>query len=191
MSQRQLKTTVAFFIFNRPYTTEKVFAEIAKAKPPKLLVVADGPHPDRPGEVDACATVRAIINHVDWKCEVLTNYSDVNLGCRRRVASGLNWVFDQVEEAIILEDDCLPHPSFFRFCEELLEIYRHDERVMHIAGSNFQFGRRYGNARRLSEKKPVYQSIVAVGPMPDDNACSLLSNLRLRNHTETNDGQAP
>jgi len=146
MSDWQLKTPVAFIIFNRPDTAEQVFAEIAKARPPKLLVVADGPRSRRPGEADKCAETRAIIDRVDWDCEILTNYSDVNLGCKNRVASGLDWVFEQVPEAILLEDDCLPHPTFFRFCEELLERYRNDERIGMIAGSNFQFGRKRGDA---------------------------------------------
>jgi len=133
----KIKTPVAFVIFNRPDTTKKVFAEIAKARPPKLLVIADGPRADHPDDVEKCAAVRTIIDGVDWDCEVLTNYSDVNLGCKFRISSGLDWVFDTVEEAIILEDDCLPHPTFFRFCEELLERYRDDERVMHIGGNNF------------------------------------------------------
>ncbi|MGB3239254.1 MAG: glycosyltransferase family 2 protein, partial [Geitlerinemataceae cyanobacterium] len=120
MTQWQLKTPVALLIFNRPDTTEKVFETIRQAKPPKLLVVADGPRSDRPGEAEKCAEARAIVDRIDWECQVFQNYSDTNLGCRYRVASGLNWVFETVEEAIILEDDCLPHPSFFRFCEELL-----------------------------------------------------------------------
>jgi len=142
MSNFRLKTPVAFIIFNRPDTTEKVFAEIAKAKPPKLLVIADGPREGRPGEKEKCIAARAIIEHVDWECEVLTEYATSNLGCKLRVSSGLDWVFSSVEEAIILEDDCLPHPSFFQFCEELLDKYRHDERIAQISGVNFQFGRR-------------------------------------------------
>ncbi|MCX5871008.1 MAG: glycosyltransferase family 2 protein [Deltaproteobacteria bacterium] len=140
MSDWQLKTPVAFIIFNRPDTTKRVFAEIAKAKPPKLLVIADGPRANRSGEAEKCAATRAIINQVDWDCEVLTNFSDVNLGCKNRVACGIDWVFEQVPEAIILEDDCLPHPTFFRFCEELLEYYRNDERIGMISGDNFQSG---------------------------------------------------
>jgi len=142
MSNFQLKTPIVFIIFNRPDTTKRVFAEIAKARPPKLLVIADGPRADHPDDAEKCAAVRAIIDGVDWDCEVLTNYSDVNLGCKRRVSSGLDWVFDTVDEAIILEDDCLPHPTFFRFCEELLEKYRDDERIAMISGNNFQFGRK-------------------------------------------------
>lgn len=137
----QLTTPVAFLIFNRPETTKRVFEAIRQAKPPKLLVVADGPRTDKLGEAEKCFAARAIIDQVDWECEVLTNYSDVNLGCRKRVSSGLDWVFEQVEEAIILEDDCLPHPTFFRYCQELLEKYRDDKRVMMISGDNFQFGR--------------------------------------------------
>lgn len=140
MSNWQLKTPVAFLIFNRPDTTEKVFEEIRRARPPKLLVVADGPRADKSGDAEKCRAVRTIIDRVDWPCEVLTNYSDTNLGCKKRVSSGLDWVFDTVEEAIILEDDCLPHPTFFRFCEELLEKYRDDEHIMMISGDNFQFG---------------------------------------------------
>ncbi|MDW7726675.1 MAG: hypothetical protein SCH70_06100 [Candidatus Methanoperedens sp.] len=135
-------TPIAFIIFNRPETTRRVFAEIAKARPPKLLVIADGPRADHPDDAEKCAAVRAIIDGVNWDCEVLTNYSDVNLGCKRRVSSGLDWVFDTVEEAIILEDDCLPHPTFFRFCEELLDKYRDDKRIAMISGNNFQFGRK-------------------------------------------------
>ena len=142
MSDWQLKTPVAFIIFNRPDTTERVFAVIAKARPPKLLVVADGPRENRAGEAERCAATRAIIDRVDWDCEVLTNFSDCNLGCKRRVSSGIDWVFEQVEEAIILEDDCLPDSTFFRYCQELLERYRHDQRVGLISGDNFQFGQR-------------------------------------------------
>ncbi|MCC5606699.1 FkbM family methyltransferase [Nostoc sp. CHAB 5834] len=135
-----LTTPVGFFIFNRPETTARVFEAIRQAKPLKLLVVADGARADKLGEAEKCAATRAIINQVDWECEVLTNYSDVNLGCRKRISSGLDWIFEQVEEAIILEDDCLPHPTFFRYCQELLEKYRDDQQIMMISGDNFQFG---------------------------------------------------
>lgn len=142
MSEFQLTTPVAFFIFKRPDTTRRVFEVIRQVKPNKLLVVADGPRPDYPEEAEKCAAARAIIESVDWDCEVLKNYSDVNLGCKCRVSSGLDWVFENVEEAVILEDDCLPHPTFFRFCEKLLNRYRDDERIMVISGDNFQFGRK-------------------------------------------------
>lgn len=136
-----LETPLAFIIFNRPATTERVFAEIATARPRKLLVIADGPRAGRDGEAERCRQTRAIIDRVNWDCEVLKHYSDVNLGCKRRVSSGLDWVFGQVEEAIVLEDDCVPDQSFFPYCEHLLSLYRNDDRVMCISGSNFQEGR--------------------------------------------------
>jgi hypothetical protein len=129
-------------IFNRPAETARVFAEIAKARPPRLFVVADGPRPDYPDDPTRCAEARAVIEHVDWPCEVLTNYAETNMGLRHRVASGLDWAFSLADELIVLEDDCVPHPTFFRFCDELLAHYRHDTRIMTISGDNFQYGRR-------------------------------------------------
>ncbi|MGB3512172.1 MAG: methyltransferase domain-containing protein, partial [Microcoleaceae cyanobacterium] len=140
MTQFKLKIPVVLIIFNRPDTTEKVFEVIRQVKPPQLFVIADAPRQKKMGESEKCQAVKEIINLVDWQCEVLTNYTEINLGCRERVYSGLNWVFSLVESAIILEDDCVPHPSFFRFCEELLERYRDDEKIMAISGDNFQFG---------------------------------------------------
>lgn len=101
-----------------------------------MLVIADGPRAGRDGEAARCEQVRRIATAVDWPCDVLTNFSDVNLGCDRRVVSGLNWAFGLVEEAIIFEDDCLPEPSFFRFCEEMLDRYRLDRRIGMICGSS-------------------------------------------------------
>ena len=133
-----MKTAVAFIVFNRPDVTARVLAAIREARPPVLLVIADGPRAERPGEAEKCAQVRALVEAgVDWPCDVRRNYSEENLGCARRVSSGLDWVFSQVEEAIILEDDCLPDASFFPFCEELLERYCNDDRVAQIAGCSF------------------------------------------------------
>ncbi len=136
-----MKTSVALIIFNRVDTTEKVFEAIRQAQPPKLFIIADGPRQGKSGESEKCAATRAIVDRVDWECEVKTNYSATNLGCKLRPASGIDWVFEQVEEAIILEDDCLPDPTFFAFCDEMLERYREDRRIMAICGNNFQFGR--------------------------------------------------
>jgi hypothetical protein len=137
-----MKTPVVLIIFNRPHHTERVFEVIRQAQPSKLLVIADGPRPNRPEDKEKCASARAIIDRVDWECQVFKNYSDINLGCDPRIIDGLNWVFDTVEEAIILEDDCIPHPTFFTYCEELLDRYRHDQRVMNISGQNVLFGRK-------------------------------------------------
>jgi hypothetical protein len=136
MQTKVLQTPVALFIFKRPDTTRRVFEAISRVRPAKLLLVADGPRDDREGEAEACRQVREIVTQVSWPCEVLKNFSDVNLGCGERMISGLNWVFSQVEESIILEDDCLPDLSFFCFCQELLEKYRGDSRIAYISGDN-------------------------------------------------------
>lgn len=154
MGEWHLRTAVAFIIYRRPQTTARVFEAIRQARPPVLLVIADGPKAGRPEEAELCRATRAVVEEVDWPCQVLREYADSNLGCRARVSSGLDWVFRTVEEAIILEDDCLPHLSFFRFCEELLEHYRCDERVMHIAGSNFLCGRSCGEASYYFSRYP-------------------------------------
>lgn len=133
-----LDTPVALIIFRRPALTERVVAAISRVRPTRLFVIADGPRPERPDDAAACAAARAVIDRVDWDCEVERNFSEVNLGCGRRPASGISWLFDHVEEAIILEDDCVPDPSFFRYCAEMLQRYRDDERVMHIAGSTYR-----------------------------------------------------
>jgi hypothetical protein len=145
MNSFELNTPVVFIVFNRPGTTRRVFEEIKKAGPKKLFIIADAPRENVPGEKEKCSQVKEIVEKIEWDCEVFRNYSDSNMGCGKRISSGLDWVFSQIEEAIILEDDCLPHPSFFRFCQELLEYYRNDDRIMFISGDNFQ------NIRRNSD----------------------------------------
>jgi hypothetical protein len=136
MRSETLRTPVAFFVFNRPETTSRVFDAISRVQPERLLLIADGPRPGKPGEAEACRQVREIVAKVDWPCEVSSNFAESNLGCQERIVSGLDWVFSTAEEAIILEDDCLPDLSFFPFCQELLERYRGDTRVAAISGSN-------------------------------------------------------
>lgn len=146
MSSWKLSTPVGLLIFNRPETTARIFEAIRQAAPPRLLIVADGPRVDRVNEAERCRQTREIVKRIDWPCEVLTNFSVTNLGCKVRVATGIDWIFENCEEAIILEDDCLPDASFFRFCEELLIRYRDDEQVGMISGGNLQFGRVRGDA---------------------------------------------
>lgn len=140
----RMNSPIGIIIFNRPDLTEKVFAEIAGAKPAKLFIIADGPRADRPADIEKCAAARAVVERVNWKCDILRKYSDVNRGCGITVAEGISWVFEHTDRAIILEDDCIPHQDFFRFCDELLERYLDDERIMQINGNNFQFGQTRG-----------------------------------------------
>ena len=140
------KIPILFVIFNRPETTAKVFSAIRKYRPERLFVAADGPRYDREGETERCILAREAALRIDWPCEINTRLFSQNLGCRRAVSSAVSWFFDAVDEGIILEDDCLPSPDFFRFAAVMLERYRTEEKVMHISGVNFQDGRRRGNA---------------------------------------------
>jgi hypothetical protein len=142
----KIKSAVAFIIFNRPRHTQETFAAIRRAQPPKLFVIADGPRAGHPTDVQRCRDARDVVAKIDWPCEVLYDYSELNLGCKLRVSSGLDWVFAHVESAIVLEDDCMPHMDFFPFCDELLDRYRFDERVWAITGNNFQDGHPRGGS---------------------------------------------
>lgn len=128
-----LETPIALMMFNRPDLTAQVFEAIRAAKPKRLLIVADGPRTD--AEREKTEATRAVIK-VDWPCELETNFAEQNMGCKRRVGSGISWVFERCEQAIVLEDDTLPAPSFFPYCDTLLARYRDDERIMCIGGMN-------------------------------------------------------
>ena len=147
-----LHTPILFLIFNRPDTTQKVFNAIRKAKPKQLFVAADGPREGKEDEKEKCEQTREIIEQVDWDCEVKILFRDKNLGCKIGVSSAIDWLFENVEEGIILEDDCLPSQSFFWYCQELLDYYQNDTRIMHISGDNFQFSRKRGGGNYYFSK---------------------------------------
>ena len=142
--EKSFHVPILMILFNRSDTTARVFEAVRKARPEKLFIAADGPRTDRPEDAMKCREVRAFAQKVDWPCEVKTLFQEKNLGCGLGPVTAINWFFKNVPEGIILEDDCLPDPSFFPFCEELLSKYRNDERVMHISGNNFQNGKKRG-----------------------------------------------
>jgi hypothetical protein len=137
MPHAPLKTPILFIVFNRPDTTQIVFNAIRNIRPLRLYVSADGPRPSVASDADRCAKTRKIIEQIDWECDVKTFFRDRNLGCGLGPSTAMNWFFEKEAEGIILEDDCLPSNSFFWFCEDLLERYRNDDRIMHIGGNNF------------------------------------------------------
>lgn len=137
---------VLLLAWRRPHTLRQVINAMRPVAPTVLFVACDGPNPDRPGEAEKVAATRRVIEHeIDWPCQLERLYSDVNQGCRLGVSRAITWFFDQVEEGIILEDDCVPHSDFFPYCATLLERYRHDTRVWCISGNNFQNGRWRGD----------------------------------------------
>lgn len=133
-----LAAPVAIIVFKRLDATQKMFETVRAARPKELFIIADGWRND--AEREKCLAVREYLEKaVDWPCTVHTNYAEKNLGCKHRVVSGLDWVFSLTERAIILEDDCVPDQSFFRFCDELLERFKDDSRILQISGLNTQF----------------------------------------------------
>jgi hypothetical protein len=137
---------VLFLVFNRPEPTARVLGAIRRASPRRLFVAADGPRPGNPKDAVACREVRELLQKgIDWQCRVEFLARGANLGCRNAVSSAISWFFDNVEEGIILEDDCLPSEGFFSFCSSLLARYRDEPRVAHIGGFNCQWGRMRGS----------------------------------------------
>jgi hypothetical protein len=142
-----LETAVLFLVFNRLDTTKQVFEAIREAKPPRLYIAADGARETKEGEKEKIQTVRDfILNNIDWDCEVKTLFRENNLGCKMAVSGAIDWFFENEEQGIILEDDCLPSQSFFWYCEELLNKYKDDMRVGQIGANNFQNGIKRGEA---------------------------------------------
>lgn len=139
------QTPILFLIFNRPDTTKLVFESIKSMKPAKLYIAADGDRKDKVGEDLLCKETRSIIDLINWECEIKTLFRNENLGCKIAVSSAIDWFFENEEQGIILEDDCLPNESFYIYCETLLNYYASDERIMHISGNNFQDGNVRGN----------------------------------------------
>ena len=146
LSQSSKKTPVLFLVFNRPELTSKVFEKIRQAKPLRLYIASDGPREGNKEDKEKVEKVRKIVNNIDWSCELKTLFRDKNLGCKEGVSSAITWFFEQEEQGIILEDDCVPHLDFFSFCENLLDRYFLDERVSIVTGNNFQNSKWRGDA---------------------------------------------
>ena len=133
---QSLNTPILFLIFNRPQSTKMVFEQIRAARPKQLFVAADGPRPFKNGEYEICKEVRRIATEVNWECELKTFFRDVNIGCGKAPFDAITWFFENVDEGIILEDDCLPGKNFFIFCQVMLEKYKNDEKIQSISGTN-------------------------------------------------------
>lgn len=128
-----MNTPVVLLIYKREECTKKLITALREVAPTHLYIVADGA---KPGEEKLVAQTRNVIECIDWPCKIEKIYAAKNLGLRERVVSGLNTVFAQEETVIILEDDCIPDPSFFPFCETLLKKYQDNPLVVSISGAN-------------------------------------------------------
>ena len=132
---------VLVLAFNRPDTTRRVLESLRAARPGEVFFAVDGPRAQRDAERKRVMEVRRLADAIDWDCRIHTLFREENLGCKLAVSQAITWFFSEVESGIILEDDCIAHPSFFRFAAELLARYEGDERISMISGDNFQ-GRR-------------------------------------------------
>ena len=141
-----LSVPILLLVYNRPDATRRALESMRAVMPTRLFIAADGPRPGVSGEAERCDEVRRVVERVDWDCEIGKLYRDKNLGCGLAVSGAIDWFFKNVTEGIILEDDCIPSPSFFRYCRDLLDYYRNETRVMHISGNSHQYGRRRGTA---------------------------------------------
>ena len=145
------KMPVLFCIFNKLETTPKVFNAIRKSRPKRLYISSDGAREEKEGEKKKVEALREfILKNIDWDCEVFTKFSEKNLACKEAMNSAIDWFFENEEMGIILEDDTLPAPSFFRFCSELLQKYKNEEKVYLISGY-------YGNAKKSSSNKYFFK----------------------------------
>lgn len=131
------KAPILFLVFNRPGPTRQVFQAIRACKPAQFYLAADGPRPEKAGEWRLCSEVRSIVEEVDWECEVQTLFREENLGCGAAVKGAISWFFEHEERGTILEDDCLPDPTFFPFAAEMLERFRDEPKVGSVSGDNF------------------------------------------------------
>ncbi len=129
------ETPILLLVFNRLDTTRRVFEVIRKVKPTRLFVSGDGPRHGNLLDPEKVNAVREFIaDSIDWPCTVSTLYRLENLGCKEAVSSGIDWFFSEVDNGIILEDDCLPHEDFFEYCEIMLQRFKSDYRIWHIGG---------------------------------------------------------
>lgn len=136
MNSYKIDIPVALIFFNRPDTFEKVFKCIREQKPSILFLIQDGPRMNKPSDAENVAKCRQIAEGVDWDCTVYKDYSNSNLGCGKRVFSGLSNAFKIVDRLVIIEDDILISDTFLPFCQELLEKYKDDKRINQISGMN-------------------------------------------------------
>lgn len=132
---------ILLITFNRPAHTRRVLEAILSVKPQVLYVFQDGARAGDEDDMKKCANVRHVIEEMTGEVQIQlhTFFSDQNLGCGRGPSSAITWFFDNNEQGIILEDDCLPNKDFFYYCQELLDRYKDDPRIGFIGGSNYGY----------------------------------------------------
>lgn len=132
------KIPILFIIFKRKNIALQSFEQIKKVRPMRLYIAGDGARNNTVGEdVMVGETRQAVLDAIDWDCEVKTLFQKKNLGCCMGVYTAINWLFENEEQGIIIEDDCIMRNSFFPFVEQMLERYADDSRIGMIDGANY------------------------------------------------------
>jgi len=131
----QAKSPVLIILFNRPKHTIELLKSIKKVKPKKLYVGIDGPRHAK-DQLLIDENIELVKKMIDFDCEVKFHTQLNNLGCGLGPRSAISWFFENEEQGIILEDDCIPNESFFRFMDELLPKYDENKEVWIISGDN-------------------------------------------------------
>jgi hypothetical protein len=134
MTVAQTSPPVLVTMFNRPDHASRVIAEVARVKPKQLFLAVDGPRPDVATDRAGVEGCRALVSRIDWDCEVFTRFRERNLECREGMIDAVSWFFDHVEGGVVLEDDCLPHASFFSYASGIFEAFGDDPCLMQLSG---------------------------------------------------------
>ncbi|ELC8413676.1 glycosyltransferase family 2 protein [Clostridium perfringens] len=123
-------------MFKRKDTVLRIIKVLEKIKPKRIYLISDAGRNKE--EIELVNNVRSSIEQsIDWECDIIKNYANKNRGVYSNIGLGARWVLEREESAIFLEDDNLPEITFFEFCNQMLDKYRYDNRVLWICGTNY------------------------------------------------------
>lgn len=144
-----MKTPVLFITFARPEYARQIFNQLRAIKIPSLYLYSNKARADHPDEIKKNEEIRSWINEIDWECDIHTFFRDEYVDVYTSVQSAIDWVFNNEEQAIILEEDCLPARAFFEYVDRYIDKYKDDESVMLLSGDNYAKGIDYNGADHI------------------------------------------
>lgn len=143
-SMDKFSIPVALICFKRIDTTMQILERIAAVQPKKLYILSDEGRNEEEKKI-VSELRHQIENRVNWPCELIKNYAENNRGVFANIALGAKYVFERENCAIFLEDDNLPEVTFFQYCQEMLEKYQKDPKVLWICGTNYEAKTKFAN----------------------------------------------
>ena len=129
-----VETPVLFVTFVRPDYARQTWEGI-KATKPKTLYSNKG-RAEKEGEVERNNEIRSYINEIDWDCDLHIFFREECVNVYDSLRGAIDWLFDNEERGIILEEDCVPTKAFFSFVDQMIEKFKEDKRVWCISGDN-------------------------------------------------------